>query len=130
VRPVVHVTGPVPKGVHAALAETFALTDKPEGADGILSLLTTTVDGALLDRAGPQLRVVANYGVGVDNVDLEAARARNVLVANTPDVLTDATAELAIALTLALLRRVAEGDRFLRRHEQWSFSLEYMHGES
>jgi glyoxylate reductase len=88
------------------------------------------VDGALLDRAGPQLRVVANYGVGVDNVDLEAARARNELVANTPDVLTDATAELAIALTLALLRRVAEGDRFLRPHEQWSFSLEFMLGES
>ena len=129
-RPVVHVTGPVPERVHAALAETFTLTDKPEGADGILSLLTATVDGALLDRAGPQLRIVANYGVGVDNIDLEAARARNVLVANTPDVLTETTAELAIALTLALLRRVAEGDRFLRRREQWSFSLEFMLGES
>jgi glyoxylate reductase len=130
VRPVVHVTGPVPERVLAALVETFTLADNPDGADGILALLTATVDGALLDRAGPQLRVVANYGVGVDNVDLEAARARNVLVANTPDVLTDATAELAIALTLALLRRVAEGDRFLRRHEQWSFSLEFMLGES
>jgi glyoxylate reductase len=96
VRPVVHVTGRIPERVHAALAETFTLADNPEGADGILSLLTTTVDGALLDRAGPQLRTVANYGVGVDNVDLEAARARGVVVANTPDVLTDATAELAI----------------------------------
>jgi glyoxylate reductase len=129
-RPVVHATGPVPERVHAALAETFTLADEPEGADGILSLLMTTVDGALLDRAGPQLRIVANYGVGVDNVDLEAARARNVLVANTPDVLTETTAELAITLTLALLRRVAEGDRFLRRREQWSFSLEFMLGES
>jgi lactate dehydrogenase-like 2-hydroxyacid dehydrogenase len=110
--------------------EAFTLADNPEGADGILSLLTTRVDGALLDRAGPQLRIVANYGVGVDNVDLEAARARNVLVANTPDVLTDATAELAIALTLALLRRVAEGDRFLRERKRWSFSLEFMLGES
>jgi glyoxylate reductase len=129
-RPVVHVTGRVPERVHAALAETFILADDPEGSDGILALLTATVDGALLDRAGPQLRIVANYGVGVDNVDLEAARSRNVLVANTPDVLTETTAELAIALTLALLRRVAEGDRFLRRREQWSFSLEFMLGES
>ena len=129
-RPVVHVTGAVPERVHAALVERFTLADKPEGADGILSLLTTTVDGALLDRAGPQLRIVANYGVGVDNVDLDAARARNVLVANRPDVLTETTAELAIALALALLRRVAEGDRFLRRREQWSFSLEFMLGES
>jgi glyoxylate reductase len=128
--PVVHVTGEVPERVHAALTEAFTLTGNPEGAHGILSLLTTTVDGALLDHAGPQLRIVANYGVGVDNIDLDAARARNVVVANTPDVLTDATAELAIALTLALLRRVAEGDRFLRRNERWSFSLEFMLGET
>jgi glyoxylate reductase len=116
--------------VHRALAETFTLVGEVEGADGILSLITTAVDGAFLDRAGPQLRIVANYGVGVDNVDLAAARERDVLVANTPDVLTHATAELAIALTLALLRRVAEGDRFLRRRERWSFSLEFMLGES
>jgi glyoxylate reductase len=101
-----------------------------EGADGVLTLLTTRVDGAYLDRAGPQLRIVANYGVGVDNIDLEAAAARNVVVANTPDVLTDTTAELAIALTLSLLRRVTEGDRFLRRRESWEFSLEFMLGES
>jgi glyoxylate reductase len=93
-------------------------------------LLTTTVDAALLDRAGAQLRVVANYGVGMDNVDLAAARERGVIVANTPDVLTETTAELAIALTLALLRRVAEGDRMLRRDLRWSFSLEFMLGES
>ena len=129
-RPVVHVTGPVPERVQAALEEAFTLAAGPENVDGILSLLTTTVDASLLDRAGPQLRIVANYGVGVDNVDLDAARARNVLVANTPDVLTETTAELAIALTLGLLRRVAEGDRFVRRHERWSFSLEFMLGES
>jgi lactate dehydrogenase-like 2-hydroxyacid dehydrogenase len=120
----------VPERVHAALAETFALTNRPEGADGILSLLTTTVDAAYLDHVGAQLRVVANYGVGVDNVDLDAARARNIVVANTPDVLTHPVAELTIAVTLALLRRVAEGDRFIRRHERWSFSLEFMLGES
>jgi glyoxylate reductase len=130
VPPRVHVTGVVPARVHTALAESFELVDHVEGADGILSLLTTFVDGELLDHAGPQLRVVANYGVGVDNVDLAAARDRNVLVANTPDVLTDDVAELTIALTLALLRRVAEGDRLLRAEARWSFSIEFMLGET
>jgi len=130
VPPTVHVTGEVPARVHDALEESFALVDRVEDVDGILSLLTTRVDGELLDRAGPQLRVVANYGVGVDNVDLDAARARGVVIANTPDVLTDAVAELTIALTLALLRRVAEGDRFLRRRARWEFSIEFMLGET
>jgi glyoxylate reductase len=74
--------------------------------------------------------VVANYAVGVNNVDLEAARRRGLVVANTPDVLTRATAELALALMLALLRRVAEGDRFVRADRPWEFSLEFMLGES
>ena len=92
--------------------------------------MTTTVDGAYLDRAGPDLKVVANYGVGVNNIDLAAARARGVVVANTPDVLTRATAELAITLTLSLLRRVTEGDRMLRARRPWGFSLEFMLGQS
>jgi glyoxylate reductase len=92
-------------------------------------MLTDRVDGAYLDAAGPQLRVVANFAVGVDNVDLEAARARGVTVANTPDVLTRATAELAIALALALLRRVAEGDRLVRRGDPWRWSTTFMLGE-
>jgi len=129
-QPTVHVTGPVPERVRAALADSFTLADEPAGVDGILSLITTTVDDAFLERAGSQLRIVANYGVGLDNVDRDAARARNVLVANTPDVLTETTAELAIALTLALLRRVAEGDRLLREGRGWEFSLEFMLGES
>ena len=73
--------------------------------------------------------MVANYGVGVNNVDLEAARSRDIVVANTPDVLTKTTAELAIAVTLALLRRVVEGDRFIRSRAPWTFSLEFMLGE-
>ena len=130
VRPRVHVTAPVLDEVREALVAEFELLDAPEGADGVLSLLTTTVDAAFLDRVGPQLRVVANYAVGVNNVDLDAAAARGVAVANTPDVLTRATAELAIGLTLALLRRIAEGDRFVRRREEWEFSLEFMLGSS
>ena len=87
-RPRIHVTAPVPVEVEEALARDFELSDSPEGARGIVSMLTTRVDGPYLDRAGPQLEVVANYAVGVNNVDLTAAAERNVLVANTPDVLT------------------------------------------
>ncbi len=67
--------------------------------------------------------------MGVNNVDLDAARRRGIVVSNTPDVLTGATAELALTLMLSLLRRVAEGDRFVRRREPWQFSLEFMLGE-
>ena len=130
VRPRVHVTAPVLDEVTSALAAEFELVAQPEGADGVLSLLTTPVDAAFLDRVGPQLRVVANYAVGVNNVDLEAAAERGVVVANTPDVLTRATAELAIGLMIALLRRIAEGDRLVRRGEKWEFSLEFMLGSS
>jgi glyoxylate reductase len=126
----VHVTGAIPAAIESALAADFELANAPEGADGILSLLTTTVDGDYLDRAGPQLRIVANYAVGVNNIDLDAARARSVLVANTPDVLTRPTAELTLTLMLSLLRRVTEGDRLIRRREPWGFSLEFMLGES
>ena len=130
VRPHVHVTAPVLDEVTSALAAEFELVAQPEGADGVLSLLTTPVDAAFLDRVGPQLRVVANYAVGVNNVDLEAAAERGVVVANTPDVLTRATAELAIGRTIAMLPRNAEGDRRVRRGEEWEFSLEFMLGSS
>jgi glyoxylate reductase len=125
----VHVTGAVPKRVLAALEQDFELVSDPADAEGILSLIMTVVDDVYLERAGPQLEVVANYGVGVNNIDLEAARRRGIVVANTPDVLTKTTAELAIAVTLALLRRVVEGDRFIRSRAPWSFSLEFMLGE-
>ena len=86
------------------------------------------IDDALLDAAGPQLRVVANFAVGYDNVDLEAVTRRGVIVSNTPAVLTEATAEMAIALMLALLRRVAEGDRLIRRRESWIWGPNMMLG--
>lgn len=120
----------MPARIESELRDSFELLPGPAGAAGILTLLTSTVDAHLLDAAGPQLRIVANYGVGVDNVDLAAARERGVLVANTPDVLTETTAELSIALTLALLRRVAEGDRLIRARMPWQFGLEFMLGES
>ncbi len=87
------------------------------------------VDDALFDAAGPGLRVVANFGVGYDSVDVDAATRRGIVVANTPDVLTAATAELTLALMLALLRRVAEGDRLVRRREEWALAPTFMLGE-
>ena len=129
-RPLVHVTGPVLDEVTAALEEDFELVGEPDGVEGIVTLLTTTVDAAFLDRAGPQLKVVANYAVGVNNIDLDAATERDIVVANTPDVLTRATAELAVGMMLALLRRIAEGDRLVRRGGAWEFSLEFMLGSS
>jgi glyoxylate reductase len=98
------------------------------GADGLLTMLTDRVDGELLDAAGPQLRVVANHAVGIDNVDLDAAAARGVVVANTPDVLTLATAELTLTLLLSLVRRVTEGDRLVRRGEPWIWTPTFMLG--
>ena len=74
-------------------------------AEGLLSLLTDRVDAALIDGS-PRLTAIANYAVGYDNIDLEAARARNIAVGNTPDVLTDATADLAFTLLLAAARQL------------------------
>jgi glyoxylate reductase len=98
------------------------------GKDGLMLMLTDRVDDELLDAAGPQLRIVADYSVGIDNVDVEACRRRGVVVSNTPDVLTDTTAELTIAILLALLRRVAEGDRLIRRGEEWIWAPNLMLG--
>ena len=85
-----------------------ALLERVAGAEGLLCLLTERIDGELLDAA-PGLRVVANYAVGTDNIDLEAAAARDIPVGVTPGVLTDATADLAFALLLASARRLAAG---------------------
>ena len=84
------------------------------GCRGILTLLTDRVDAELLEAAGPQLRVVSNYAVGYDNVDLAACSARGVVVGNTPGVLTETTADLAFALLLAAARRLPEADRYVR----------------
>jgi lactate dehydrogenase-like 2-hydroxyacid dehydrogenase len=81
---------------------------------GILSLLTDRIDAAVMDAAGPDLRVISNFAVGVDNVDVAEATRRGIPVGNTPDVLTETTADLAWALLMAAARRVVEGDRYVR----------------
>jgi glyoxylate reductase len=84
--------------------------------EGLLSLLTDPVDAELMDAA-PKLRAISNYAVGVDNVDVEAATARGIPVGNTPGVLTESTADLALALMLGIARRLAEGEAFVKAGE-------------
>jgi lactate dehydrogenase-like 2-hydroxyacid dehydrogenase len=84
------------------------------GASAVVADPSVSIEAELLDAAGHQLRVVANFAVGHDNVDLEACRERGVVVTNTPDVLTEATAELAMALTFAAARRMSDAERDLR----------------
>jgi glyoxylate reductase len=98
------------------------LREAVTGRSAVLCLLTERIDAAVLDAAGPGLRIVANMAVGYDNIDVVAAAERGVVVTNTPDVLTEATADLTWALLLAAARRVVEGDALVRagRWDGWS----------
>ena len=98
------------------------------GADAVVSMLHDRIDDAFLRAAGDQLQVVANVAVGYDNIDLDAARAHGVTITNTPGVLTDATADLAFTLLLAITRRIGEGERLIRSGEPWAWSIEFMLG--
>ncbi len=124
-----HEAAGVPAEIEQELRAAFEIVDSPNGADGVVVTPAVAVDAAFLDGAGAQLRIVANYAVGLDNIDLEAARERGVVVTNTPGVLTNATAEHAIGLMLALLRRIAEGDRALRRRDAWEWGPDFMVGD-
>lgn len=87
-----------------------------KGADAILCLLLDKIDGEIMDVTGPQLKIISNYGVGFDNIDMEAAKKRNILVANTPsDLSGEAVAEFTIGLIFDLLKRITEGDEFARK---------------
>ncbi len=85
-------------------------------AEGLLALLTDRLDAELMEAA-PNLRAISNYAVGVDNIDVDAATARGIPVGNTPGVLTDTTADLAVALMLGIGRRLVDGDAYVRRGE-------------
>ena len=128
-RPRVHSSVGLVGRAQEELERDFELVASPAGAEGVVSTPVDRIDADYLDSAGPQLRIVANHGVGFDNVDLDAARARGIVVTNTPDVLTRATAEFAIGLMLALLRRIAEGDRRVRRRDPWRLAPTFMLGE-
>jgi glyoxylate reductase len=121
----VFVSGTLPGDAVSVLAEHFEVVNEVAGirspafdacADrvrGIVALLTDRIDEALIART-PQLKIVANVAVGVDNVDLSACAARGILVTNTPDVLTEATADLTFGLLIDAARRITEGDRLVR----------------
>jgi len=127
-KPVVIVTRKLPDVVETRLCELFDtklnVEDKPltqvqlveaaKTADVLVPTVTDRIDRAVLTQAGPRLRLIANFGTGVDNVDLDTARNRSILVTNTPGVLTEDTADMTMALILAVPRRLAEGAAYMR----------------
>ena len=132
-RPVVVVTRRLPEPVHQALAREFDARLNPEdrpltvdglkealrSADALLTTVTDKVTDEVLATEPRRAKLVANFGVGFNNIDVEAAKARGIAVSNTPDVLTDATADLAVTLLLMAARRTGEGERHLRGG-QWT----------
>ena len=134
-KPVVIVTRKLPDVVETRMCELFDtrlnVDDKPMSqaelvaaakvADVLVPTVTDRIDRAVLTQASPQLRLIANFGTGVDNVDLDTARNRGILVTNTPGVLTEDTADMTMALILAVPRRVAEGAAYLKNpNNQWT----------
>ena len=104
------------------------LLKRVKGVDAIVCLLTEAIDTAVLDAAGPQLKIVANVAVGYNNVDVPACRARGVAVTNTPDVLTNACADFTWGLILTITRRLGEGERVVRAGKWGGWALDYMLG--
>ena len=143
-RPKVFVTRRVPERVLAELEAMFDVklhdAEQPltrgellagaSGQDGVLAMLSDAIDDEFLEAAGEQLLIVANHAVGYDNVDVDACARHGVLVSNTPDVLTSATAELALTLMLDVARRVTEGDRMLRARKPWIWTPTFMLGRT
>jgi glyoxylate reductase len=103
------------------------LIERVRGKQGVITLLTNTVNRQVLD-AGSELKVVANIAVGYNNIDVPAARERGVVVTNTPDVLTESSADLTWALILGITRRVVEGDRLVRTGNWKGWALDFMLG--
>ena len=93
------------------------MLSKVQNVDGVYCLLTDKIDEEVLNAAGPQLKVVASMSVGVDHLDLQALKKRNIKVGYTPGILTDATAELAVALLLSTSRRLIEANRAIYKYE-------------
>src|SRR6516225_6767545 len=127
------VTRKLPELVEARMRELFDVTfnasDAPMSRDQLTAAMRTAavlvptvtdrIDKTLLSLAGPQLKLVANYGTGVDNIDLETARNRGIIVTNTPGILTEDTADMTMALILAVPRRLAEGAHYLQEGREW-----------
>jgi len=134
-KPLVVVTRKLPDPIETRMMELFDarlnVDDRPmtkaelieavKLADVLVPTVTDRIDAGVLSQAGPNLRLIANFGAGVDHIDLATARQRGITVTNTPDVLTEDTADMAMALILSVSRRVAEGERLVRasKWEGW-----------
>src|ERR1700732_1763985 len=134
-RPLVVVTRKLPDRVETRMRELFDaqlnLEDKPltvseladtmKSADVLVPTVTDRIDSAVLSKAGDRLKLIANYGNGVDHIDVATALSRGITVTNTPGVLTEDTADMTMALILAAPRRLAEGERLIRsgKWEGW-----------
>ena len=127
-KPLVFITRRLPDQAQARMMELFdtrlnesdtplshgALIEAVQSADVVVPTVTDSIDRKVIAAAGPQLKLIASFGTGVDHVDLAAAKERDILVTNTPGVLTEDTADMAMALLLAAPRRLTEGDRLVR----------------
>ncbi len=132
-KPLVMITRKLPNAVEARMQELFSCrvnaTDKPFGkfdliaavkeAEVLVPTITDKIDKSILSQAGPQLKLIANFGNGLDHIDVEAALALGITVTNTPGVLTDDTADMTMALILAVSRRITEGAEAVK-HGTWS----------
>jgi glyoxylate reductase len=141
-KPLVVVTRKLPDVIETRMMELFstrlnledrpmsqeALADALKTADVLVPTVTDRIDGKLLSQAGPRLKLIASFGTGVDHIDLASARARGITVTNTPGVLTEDTADMTMALILAVPRRLAEGERLMRSGEWTGWSPTSMLG--
>src|SRR3984957_5041229 len=132
-KPLVIVTRKLPEAIETRMMELFdarlspddtpmtpaQLVDAVKQADVLVPTVTDRIDVAVLSQAGPQLKLIASFGTGVDHIDLATARQRGITVTNTPGVLTEDTADMTMALILAVARRLSEGERLLRSGK-WS----------
>lgn len=126
-KPLVILTRKLPESIEARMAELFELVKNPQDlplapealaaamaeADVLVPTITDRIDAALLEKAGPRLKLIANFGNGTDNIDVAAARARGITVTNTPGVLTEDMADFTMALIVAVARRLVEGVRVI-----------------
>ncbi|MBW7852333.1 MAG: D-glycerate dehydrogenase [Rhodospirillales bacterium] len=141
-KPVVIVTRKLPDAIETRMMELFDarlnVDDRPmsklelveavKTADVLVPTVTDRIDATLLSQAGPNLRLIANFGNGVDHIDLATARSRGVIVTNTPGVLTEDTADMTMAMILAVPRRLAEGERLVRANKWGGWGPTFMLG--
>ena len=141
-KPLVVITRKLPDAIETRLMELFdvrlnvddeamseaELTEAVKTADVLVPTITDTIDAKLIAAAGKKLKLIANYGTGVDHIDLAAAREKGITVTNTPDVLTEDTADMTMALILAVPRRLVEGERIVRSGDWSGWSPTWMLG--